>query len=186
MPTWWYYSITEHLKIVGATDLKRSLALFKVITLRDTSHHVCEDGLVSGIQGWYERIDVTIYCFLIVHALSRTSGCVRRMCSYNPYVYLRTNTYALAFVGDSPFAEGKSTSGSISNTNTDTGSRIPFRRGNAGSCILENIRTLFITHAFIRMLKYAYSRGGLYANFQHARETTILYFSTDKSEVMSY
>jgi len=56
----------------------------------------------------------------------------------------RERTRGRENIRDSPFAEGKSTNRSISSTNTDTGATIPFRRGNAGSCILENTRAIFI------------------------------------------
>lgn len=83
-----------------------------------------------------------------------------------------------AFISDSPFAEGRSTNGSISSTNTDTGVRSPFRRGNDGSCILENIRTYFhYTHVEI-------CRAVLCANFWRIQRAfpEAYYFSSIISE----
>jgi len=84
------------------------------------------------------------------------------------YILVRRQTLS-PFVGDSPFAEGKSTNGSISSTNTDSGARIPFRRGNASSCILENI---YVYLHYILTLNYAW-RNYVCANFLRERRVLV-------------
>lgn len=160
---------------------KGLLTFFKVTAnITASSLRACEKK--NDSVKWRSRTRVIICCSLIVRALSRTSlgecaiarvyarayTCV---CMYHILyiIYARTHKYSSS-VGDSPFAEGKSTNGSISSTNTGTGARIPFRCGNAvGSCILEKKTTH--THTFITR-DISKLRHGPRTNFSRTRSVS--------------
>lgn len=130
---------------------------------------------------------------IIEHAMSALRTRRSHVCLHSAHTNTSAHTRSTygqrVYVDDSPFAEGRSTNGSISSTNTDTGARIPFRRENASSCILQkrahsryirkNARTHADTHTRTHAVTVSDTRW-----FAHVHAATLIktsYLTTIRS-----